>query len=496
MFFILLSVFLLAFLYFLRFVYQEYKFNKHLVNFQGPKMLPIIGIALEFKSPIDIFPLAMEMQKQYSGFAKLNLGLRPRLIALGSKEAELMLTSLATIEKSYEYNFFHDWLGTGLLTSSGSKWKHHRKLITPTFHFQILKEFLTIFDKQSNIFIQTLSENLDGKPFDVFPLVIPLTLDIICEAAMGTQVNAQTKSDNNYVLSVKAMCAIIIERIFSPLKMINSLYKLTYTYYKQKKYLSIIHGYTNSVITARRNNLSKKTNVKTNNIEEVKQRLAFLDLLLQYNMNEDTLSMESIREEVDTFMFEGHDTTASGISFTLYCLSQNKYIQDKVSAELDQIFSDDQGRSATLNDLQDMKYLEMVIKESLRLYPPVPAFSRRLKEDTPYENEILPKGLVLTLLPVSLHRDEKFFPDPEKFDPERFSPENMTKRSPYVYVPFSAGPRNCIGQRFAILEMKSVISKVLRHFELLGVPNHTPILSIEIILKSHNGLPIRLRKRR
>lgn len=134
--------------------------------------------------------------------------------------------------------------------------------------------------------------------------------------------------------------------------------------------------------------------------------------------------------------------------------------------ELKLIFCEDQKRSPTYKDLQNMKYLEMVIKEVIRLYPPVPLFTRVLEEEVEafgthcslinirinFKNVgisdglILPKGLSLTISAFGLHRQEDLFPNPEKFDPERFSPENTLGRSPYAYVPFSAGPRNCIGR--------------------------------------------------
>ncbi|KAF5277780.1 hypothetical protein FQR65_LT03760 [Abscondita terminalis] len=485
---------LALFTFCINFFYQQSKFNQRLKHIPGPKPLPIIGNALLFKSSTG-GTSNFELQKQFKSIFKVYLGWLPRLIIHDQKSAEFVLSSTTIIDKSYEYNFLKPWLGTGLLTSAGSKWKQRRKLITPTFHFQILEQYIAIFNNQSGILVDCLKNKLDGKTFNIFPYTALCTLDVICEAAMGTQVNAQINSNNEYVRSVSDMCDIVGQRVFSPSKMINFVYKLSNTYHKEKKTLSVLHNYTMSVINERKQNLNLNTNNEDELNEGIKRRMAFLDLLLQCNLNGSNLSTESIREEVDTFMFEGHDTTASGTAFTLYCLSKNREIQDKVVKELNEIFENDVDRQPTYKDLQNMKYLEMVIKESLRLYPPVPTYSRTLTEDVSFEGNILPKGLVLTILALSLHRDETVFPDSERFDPERFTLENSSKRSPYAYLPFSAGPRNCIGQRFAMLEMKSVISKILRNYELLEVPGHEPLLSIDVILKSQNGLNIRLKKR-
>ncbi|KAF2895540.1 hypothetical protein ILUMI_10634 [Ignelater luminosus] len=293
------------------------------------------------------------------------------------------------------------------------------------------------------------------------------------------------------------MCRITMERSFSPIKMWDTLFTLSTDYHVERKSLKILHDYTNSVIRSRKGQLSNNGTGTTNNDDTgIKRRLAFLDLLLQCRVDGEPLPDENIREEVDTFMFEGHDTTTSGISFALYCLAKHPEVQERVVEELRSIFNDDKDRPSTYTDLQEMKYLEMVIKESMRIYPPVPIVSRQLDRNAEYDGGMLPEGLAITIFIFGLHRQEDVFPEPEKFDPERFSPENTVNRSAYAYLPFSAGPRNCIGQRFAMLEMKSAISKVLRNFELLEVPDHKPILASEAILKSANGLLIRLKDRK
>ncbi|KAK5646953.1 hypothetical protein RI129_005417 [Pyrocoelia pectoralis] len=466
-----------------------YKFSQYLAKIPGPKPLPILGNIFLIKQCSDIFTVSKRLFEEYGGSFVLYLGPMPRLAICEPKTAEFVLSSQAIIDKSYEYNYFHDWLGTGLLTSTGNKWKSRRKLLTPTFHFQILEKYITIFNSQSDTLIETLNMKVDKEPFDIFPYITLCTLDIICEAAMGLKINAQKDSTSPYVMSVKDMCRIILERVFSPLKMVNFIYKFTSTYQQQTKALSIIHGFTNAIIRSRKANFVRKLANGTND-DGFAKRIAFLDLLLEYNLTD-----EAISEEVETFMFEGHDTTAAGISFALYCLSKNPDIQLTAVEELRRIFDDDNERAPTYQDLQEMKYLEMVIKESLRLYPPVPIFSRFLKEDVAFNGAILPKGLTLMVYTLFLHRDPHIFPDPEKFDPDRFLPENVASRSPYAYVPFSAGPRNCIGQRFAMLEMKSTISKMLRKFEILPVRDHEPDLCVEVILKSYNGLPIRIKPR-
>ncbi|KAK1341777.1 hypothetical protein QTO34_016526 [Cnephaeus nilssonii] len=207
------------------------------------------------------------------------------------------------------------------------------------------------------------------------------------------------------------------------------------------------------------------------------------------------LSHEAIREEVDTFMFEGHDTTAAGINWALYLLGCYPEVQKKVDNELDEVFGNSD-RHVTLEDLKKLKYLECVIKETLRIFPSVPIIARELNEDCDVGGYNITKGSQLLIIPYALHRDPKYFPDPEEFKPERFFPENSTGRHPYAYVPFSAGPRNCIGQRFAMMEEKVILSCILRHFWVESNQKREELgLAGELILRPTNGIWIKLKRR-
>nr|CAI5850393.1 unnamed protein product [Callosobruchus analis] len=217
-------------------------------------------------------------------------------------------------------------------------------------------------------------------------------------------------------------------------------------------------------------------------------------MLLKSTVDGKPLSIEDIREEVDTFMFEGHDTTGSAISFALYLLASHQDVQDQALEEQKTIFCEDIHRSVTYNDLQRMKYLECVIKETLRLYPSVPFFGRSTHQPITYKGNVIPTDTDIGIIAYEILRDPKFFPNPEKFDPTRFEILDGTK--PYSFIPFSAGPRNCIGQKYAMLEMKSALSRILRNFRLLPtVPEHQITLTVETVLKSHSGIYIRVLER-
>lgn len=216
-----------------------------------------------------------------------------------------------------------------------------------------------------------------------------------------------------------------------------------------------------------------------------KRRLAFLDTLLIAQMEGSDLSDTDIREEVDTFMFAGHDTTSSAIGFAIYLLSKHPEVQEKVYEEAVAM----EGR-----EKEAMKYLEAVIKETLRIYPSVPLYSRLLQEDYKIRDLVIPKGTAISVCTYMAHRDKRYYPDPDTFNPGRFlSPEN--ERHPFQFVAFSAGPRNCIGQKFAMLELKCSLAKILRTFEIQHVEGFEPLPLAELVMKSGNGIRVKLSKR-
>jgi cytochrome P450 family 4 len=192
------------------------------------------------------------------------------------------------------------------------------------------------------------------------------------------------------------------------------------------------------VIKSRKKYLSENHDETAENEDDVgmKKRVAFLDLLLQVTVDGKPLDDESIREEVDTFMFEGHDTTSSGIAFCLLNLAKYPEIQQKVYEECKEVLGDDPRAPASMKDLNN---LEKVIKEVLRLYPSVPFFARRLNSEFTSNGYTFPEGITVTIAPYFAGRDPKLFPNPLKFDPSRFDGDE--KIPLYSYVPFSAGPR-------------------------------------------------------
>ena len=472
------------------------KWTQNLSFIPGPPTIPIFGSALILE--YDVHKLFKQMQgysQKYDHLYLLWIAHKPVIISSCLAYSEAILRSQDMLTKSSLYWFLHEWLGTGLLTSSGKKWKSRRRAITPSFHFGILKGFVSIFEEHSKRLVEKLKLKADtGEAVDIQVPVSLATLDAISETSMGVKIHAQDSGNTEYVKAVNSMNFQLNVRQKSPWLWPQLTYPYTFSGKKFYKNLKILKDFTlgviNNRIESRKSGQHKKCSETQNEISA--QKVFFLDMLLDaYDKGE--IDADGIREEVDTFMFEGHDTTAAGISWTLYLISRHPEVQEKLHAEIDNAPDTD-----NIEDkIRNMKYLESIIKESLRLHPPVPLFGRILEEDTRIEEHVIPKGTELGIDVVSLHTNPEYWDHPLSFDPERFYDEKFAKRNPYVYVPFSAGSRNCIGQKFAMLELKIMVYYVMSNFQIKSMQAEKDVQEcIDIIHKSMNGLHIQFCSRR
>ncbi|ALC42256.1 Cyp4d14 [Drosophila busckii] len=471
---------------------------------RGPKKLPLIANAglLIGESAATMMDVEFKLIEQFGRNVRFGIFHEFGFLTADARMIEAILSSQQTISKNSLYTLLQGWLGNGLLLSTGKKWFRRRKIITPTFHFKILEQFVEVFDQQSAVMVEQLYAQADGATvINMFPVACLTALDIIAETSMGVKINAQRSPEFPYVQSVKIVSNMMAERFMNPLQRFDCTMRVFYPklFATLNHHIKSMHDFTDKVIRERRETLTSSLNRSSAHPDAdddvgSKRKLALLDVLLQSSIDGQPLSNEDIREEVDTFMFEGHDTTTSAIAYTLYLLARHERVQQLAFEEIKAVIGTDKSRPVDMRLLGELKYLECVIKESLRLYPPVPNIGRKITEDVVLDGKLIPANTNVTLLTYQAQRDPKYFPDPEAFKPERFSPDYEGNIDVFAYTPFSAGPRNCIGQKFAMLEVKSTLSKMLRHFELL--PLGKPVQPImNLILRSTTGINVGLKPR-
>ncbi|CAO4377842.1 unnamed protein product [Caenorhabditis nigoni] len=472
---------------------------------KGPPAVPIFGTTWYFKSdPVEMIKQAQQWFVEYTlapdsnGLLKFWMGPVPVVSICRGEIAKSVFDSSTNISKSSQYRKLKEWIGDGLLISTGPKWRSRRKMLTQTFHFAVLKEYHKVFASQGKILVDVLQLRANNTyPFDIMPYIKRCTLDIICETAMGCSISSQMGSNDKYVESVKRLSELVWNYEKAPLYWLKPIWYIFGNGFEFDRLVKLTTDFTRDVIDKR------KEELKLHESEPSDKKLAFLDYLLKSQAEHpEILTDEGIREEVDTFMFEGHDTTSSGITFAIWFLGQNPEYQQRVQDEMDEIFGDDYERHPNSEDIQRMVYLEQCIKETLRLTPPVPFISRQLEEDVliPHATKppvLLPAGMNIMINIITIMKDARYFERPYEFFPEHFEPERVNAREAFAYVPFSAGPRNCIGQKFALLEEKVVLSWIFRNFTVTSMTKYPEELPIpELILKPQFGTQVLLKNRR
>ncbi|XP_048207206.1 cytochrome P450 4A6-like [Perognathus longimembris pacificus] len=389
------------------------------------------------------------------------------------------------------YNLVAPWIGYGLLLLNGQKWFQHRRMLTPAFHYDILKPYVGIMVNSVQMMLDKWEKlSIQDNSLDVFEDISLMTLDSIMKCAFSQQEGIQgDRNSKSYIQAIRDLNNLVFARLRNVFHQNDVIYSMTSDGRTYHHACQLAHEHTDKVINQRKAQLQDE-----GELEKVrkKRRLDFLDILLFSKMeNGSSLSDKDLRAEVDTFMFEGHDTTASGISWIFYALAMHPEHQQKCREEVQSLLGD--GASVTWESLDKMAYTTMCIKEALRLYPPVPAVSRELSKPVTFpDGRSLPKGVTVTLSFYSLHHNPKVWPNPEVFDPLRFAPDSS--QHSHSFLPFSGGPRNCIGKQFAMNEMKVAVALTLLRFELLPDPSRIPILMPRLVLKSKNGIHLRLRK--
>ncbi|KAK9890933.1 hypothetical protein WA026_012272 [Henosepilachna vigintioctopunctata] len=458
------------------------KGSRILKQVPGPPEFPILGNIPEvfYKTPGELFTTIRKHSMKYPIY-RLSLGPSHTINIVNPGDVEQILSSYKHMSKSKLYTYFTSWLGTGLLTSTGEIWHYRRKLLTPVFHFKILQEYYVVFKENTEKIIERIEEEcLENNVMDIKPVITEFTLQSIAETALSMK-NLDYSVLNTYKNNVLEMGKVVIDRVTRPWCDLDFIYHFTQFSKREKSVVKKLHHFSNTVIKSK----------KEEKIKDDRLNGGLLDVLLKAKKQGACLDDEDIREEVDTFMFEGHDTTTAAISLILMLLANNPEVQEKAAEEIANVI--DSESEISFSDMQKLPYLERCIRESLRLYPSVPMISRSAGCDfVTTSGYKIPEGTTLHIHIYDLHRKPDIYPDPLAFDPDRFLRENCVGRHPYAYLPFSAGPRNCIGQKFAMLELKIFLVGVLRKFKMEAVTKQEEVeLESDFVLKTSGPIKIR-----
>ncbi len=365
-------------------------------------------------------------------------------------------------------------LGDGLLTSEEPLHMRQRRLVQPAFHRQRIAAYGgTILHYADEMTGRWQS----GTSFDIHHSMLELTLRVAGKCFFDSDVESDVQTISDAVTAFMGFLPLA----FLPFP--NLTMKMPFGFIRrirnaQKELDAMIH----SMISTRRNSSIDRGDL-------LSMLLASIDMEGQTGGMTD----RQVRDECLTLLLAGHETTANGLSFCCFLLAQHPTIQDRVYAEVATVFDHPDsvsGGYSAMEAFERLSYTRRVVAEAIRIYPPVWVTARTVSETYTYRGMSIPRGSLLLLPQIAIHRDQRFYPDPMRFDPDRFLPEVVATRPRYAYFPFGAGSRMCIGEGFAWMEAVLVLSKIVRNWCLSfpGTPPAELALSAQISLRARDGV--------
>ncbi|KAK4873606.1 hypothetical protein RN001_012966 [Aquatica leii] len=410
-----------------------------------------------------------------------------------------------------------------LFMKGGEKWQRLRSLLSPVFTSSKLKSMYPLMIRCAQQFVDHYEQNDNTTEVEIKETISRYTNDVIASIAFGVECNSfANPNDTFYLMGKKAMSMsflkIITLLMYSISPFLIKLVKLKIVpqdvsnFFRSIVIDTIKFREENGVVRPDMLHLlneARKGRIKYDEQENHSDSSFAIveesEIGKKQKFKYSDISDDDLIAQAFVFFLAGFDTSSTGLSFCIYELALNPDIQEKLRNEIDQVLSSNTNDFVSYDDLLGMKYLDMVVTESLRKWPPLVFVDRRAVKPFVIESELsgeetihFPKGTTCIIPTYSIHRDPKYYPNPEKFDPERFSEENKHSLTPSSFLTFGMGPKNCVGSRFALLEIKLLLFALLSKLEVVPVSKTLiPMVTSKkgIFLGAEGGLWLGLKKR-
>jgi cytochrome P450 len=439
----------------------------------GPKGRFLIGSLVEVSK--DWLSFYQRCADEYGDVVRVHLAHVPVYLIVHPRDIEsVLITNAANFTKSEDYRALARVLGKGLLTSEGDFWQRQRGLIQPAFHKQNILAYAKVMTDAAE---RMLDSWRDGAERSLHEDMMRVTLEIVAQCLYGAEVSDEAARVGKAMEVVtgkfvaNASQALLfpfdIPVVFSP---------------KERRAIRELNEIISGIIQERRSSNQ--------------QRNDLLDMLLRVRDADGTpMSDAQLRDEVMTLFLAGHETTAIALSWACYLVAKNSQIEAQLAEELQTVLG---GRKPTPDDLPRLRYTEMVLKETLRLYPAVWGIGRKAIAECELGGYRIPAGSNIFILQWRTQRDGRFFPDPERFDPERWrdDPVRSGKIPRFAYFPFGGGPRVCVGASFAMMEATLLLAMMQQKFRLELVPKHPIELHATVTLRPKYGIRMLAKRRK
>ena len=372
-------------------------------------------------------------------------------------------------------NIVKQFVGLSLFTADGDDWLSRRRLMQPAFHRQRLSAFGAVMADSSAKALERWDRGPNGQRLEFDQEMMALTLQVAGRALFSRNLLGESRALGD---AFTRLSEFINFRMNTPFAL--PTFVPTGPNRKFRQAMRTVDGKIFEMIQERRRG---------------GQPADDLLAMLMEARDADTgqgMTDAQLRNEIAVMMFAGHETTSVTLTWAFYLLSQNPLVEAQLHAELSRVLA---GRAPTMADLPNLPYTRAVIDETLRLYPPAFGVTRQSLKADEFGGYRIPANASLTLVFYNAQRDPRFWDEPEEFDPARFSPERSAGRPPFAYLPFGAGPRQCIGNQFALTEAQLVLASISQRYQLRLVPGHPVQPNPIFTLRTSHGLPMTLQRR-
>jgi len=431
----------------------------------GPRrLIPLSGLLAYRKGPLPFF---QNLAAQYGDISYFRLGSQQAFF-LNHPDfiKDVLVTNHQNFIKGLALQRAKRLLGEGLLTSEGEFHRRQKRLAQPAFHRARVASYAAIMTDYAK---RAREQWADGNTLDMSEEMMRLTLGIVGKTLFDADVVSDAKEVGEAMTVVMDLFNTITIPFFELLQKLP-LPQLRRFDTARAKLDTIIYR----LIEERRRSGEDRGDL-----------LSMLLLAQDTEGDGGEMTDEQLRDEVMTIFLAGHETTANALTWTWYLLSQNPEAEARLHAEIDRVL---EGRLPAFEDVAQLKYTEMVLAESMRLFPPAWAIGRLALEEIEIGGYVVPRKSLVLMSQYVMHHDPRYFAEPLRFDPERWTPEARESRPQFSYFPFGGGPRRCIGEGFAWMEGILLIATIAQQWKMRLAPNHPVALKPVITLRPKHGM--------
>jgi cytochrome P450 len=441
----------------------------------GPKGEPVFGSSRQYAR--DPFSFVTNLEEAYGGVSRFDMGPLDTYMVTDPTEIERILVSEADRfgKPAFQDDALGDLLGEGLLLSEGETWQQQRRLAQPAFDMSRLAGMADrIVDHTESL----LADWEDGQSIDAEQDMTTVTIDVILDLMMGVELPRER-----------------LEHVRKQLEPLGMRFEPNPIRFALPEWVPMpgdaefdaavneLESVIDEIVARRRGEIG--------DADDPEAPMDFLSILMRAKAAGEQTD-EQLRDEMMTMLLAGHDTTALTLTYTWYLLSEHPEVEQRLHEEVDEVIDD--GRPTT-EDIRELEYTEWVIKEAMRLYPPVYTIFRQPREPVDVGGYTVTGESSIMLPQWAVHRSDEYWEEPETFDPERWRPERVKGRPRFAYFPFGGGPRHCIGKHLAMLEARSIVATTASEYRL-EYEGESP-LELLPTLTAHprNGMPMRVERR-